>query len=201
MLSRIAILFIGIAVALPGMQLAATPRVDATISTMFWRGQIEAGGPEMTFNGTVQEVVAQIHKIKPDFPAGLNVSRSTPLPNDDDGHAVDCYVGGRGTATVSVILDGIKYLHGLPGNCGVSAGNQGYNTCARISCSYNSAIWLCSDHGQEVLWPCSALGDIAQNDCFTCQGGSGGSQQWGQGREKWPEQAGGFHVDIGEDSC
>ncbi|KAK8079396.1 hypothetical protein PG997_007214 [Apiospora hydei] len=195
MLNLIAILFVGLAAALPGMQLATAPRADAPISKMIWRGQIEAGRPEMSFNGTVQEVVAQIRLIKPDFPAGLNTS--TPLPNKDDGHEVQCGVGGSGTADVTYINDGINYLHGIPGNCGVSAGNPG--TCARISCSYNSGIWLCSENGQQVLWSCSALGDIAENDCFTCQGGSGGSGEWCRGREKWP--ANNFHVDVGEDSC
>ncbi|KAK8092370.1 uncharacterized protein PG998_014855 [Apiospora kogelbergensis] len=201
MLTRIVILFVGIAAALPGMQLVATPRANAAISPMYWRGQIEAGGPEMTFNGTIQEVVAQIRKIKPDFPSGLEIPTSGPQAKDDDPHEVDCWVGGGGPATVIYIKQGIQYLRSIPGNCGVSAGDQGYNTCARISCSYDSGIWLCSDQGQEVLWPCSSLGDIADNDCFKCWKGEDSPEGVCQGREKWPEQAGGFHVDIGVADC
>jgi len=52
--SIISILFVGIAAALPGMKLSTTPRANATIVPMYWRGQIEAGAPEMTFNGTIQ---------------------------------------------------------------------------------------------------------------------------------------------------
>ncbi|KAK8091339.1 hypothetical protein PG994_000844 [Apiospora phragmitis] len=194
MLSRIVIFFVGLAAALPGMQLTTAPRADATISKMIWRGQIEAGGPEMNFTGTIQEVVAQIRQIKPDFPAGLN--SSMPLPSKDDGHEVDCNVGGSGAANPTYINDGIDYLHVIPGNCGVSAGNPG--TCARISCSYNAGIWLCSENGQEVLWSCYALGDIAENDCFSCIGGDG-KGDWCSGREKWPEHN--FHVDVGWVDC
>lgn len=54
MLSRMFFLFTGLAAALPGVQLTAAPPADATISKMIWRGKIEEGGPEMSFNGTIQ---------------------------------------------------------------------------------------------------------------------------------------------------
>lgn len=69
MLTRIVILFVGIAAALPGMQLVATPRANATISPMYWRGQIEAGGPEMTFNGTIQVISHAVDLDSVPFPA------------------------------------------------------------------------------------------------------------------------------------
>lgn len=56
MLSRIFFLFTGLAAALPGMQLTSTPPAGTTISQMIWRGQIEEGGPEMSFNGTIQVI-------------------------------------------------------------------------------------------------------------------------------------------------
>ncbi|KAK8127251.1 hypothetical protein PG984_008359 [Apiospora sp. TS-2023a] len=148
MLSRIFLLFTGLAAALPGMQLAKAPRAGATITDMIWRGQIEVGGPEMNFSGTIQEVVAQIKQINPDFPAGLNTSLS--FKQDDkpnDGHQVQCGIGGDAGdhAYVNDIWAGIDYLHGIPGNCGVNAGPR--NTCSRVSCSWNSGIWLCSDNG------------------------------------------------------
>ncbi|KAK7928368.1 hypothetical protein PG985_005366 [Apiospora marii] len=196
MLNLILVLFAVLAAAVPGMQLTTAPPADATVSKMIWRGQIEEGGPEMNFNGTIQEVVAQIKQIKPDFSLNRTSSASDHLSGKNDGHEVDCWTGGSGTADVNYINDGIDYLHGISGNCGVSAGNAG--TCARISCSYNSGIWLCSNDGQEVLWSCHALGDIAQNDCFSCQGGDG-NNAWCQGREKW--DANNFHVDVGSDKC
>ncbi|KAK7981400.1 hypothetical protein PG988_003638 [Apiospora saccharicola] len=148
MLSLIFLLFTSLAAALPGMQLARAPRVGATITDMIWRGQIEVGGPEMNFSGTIQEVVAQIKQINPDFPAGLN--NSLPFKQDDkpnDGHQVQCDIGGDadGGAYLSDIWAGIDYLHGIPGNCGVNAGPP--NSCSRVSCSWNSGIWLCSDNG------------------------------------------------------
>ncbi|PWY90681.1 hypothetical protein BO70DRAFT_358131 [Aspergillus heteromorphus CBS 117.55] len=55
-----------------------------------------------------------------------------------------CDIPGRLSETAETvwIRDGISYLKGLEGTCGVSAGPA---ACARISCSYDSGIYLCND--------------------------------------------------------
>ena len=51
-----------------------------------------------------------------------------------------------GNAHVPAIQDGIGYLNSLNGGCWVNP-----RSCARISCSYNSAIFLCNDVSQFTL--------------------------------------------------
>ncbi|KAK8112448.1 hypothetical protein PG984_012974 [Apiospora sp. TS-2023a] len=126
-----------------------------------WRGNITADGPIYEFNGTVQEIYAQIQAANPDYklmevphkhsasPHTLKVSSTQcDSPNDDDwGYAV----GDR-------IIDGINYLRGLTGDCGVTPG-----PCGRVSCSWDSAISWCWDNPTGgYTTKCSALADYAQ---------------------------------------
>ncbi|KAK8063184.1 hypothetical protein PG996_007836 [Apiospora saccharicola] len=96
-----------------------------------WRGNITVDGPIYEFNGTVQVSSTQCDS-----------------PNDDDwGYAV----GDR-------IIDGINYLRGLTGDCGVTPG-----PCGRVSCSWDSAISWCWDNPTGgYTTKCSALADYAQ---------------------------------------
>jgi hypothetical protein len=58
----------------------------------------------------------------------------------------------------------IKYLKSLSGNCGVNA-----RSCARISCSWTDAIWLCNDNDYYIQPSCKYLADYAGNIIGKCQ--------------------------------
>ena len=71
-----------------------------------------------------------------------------------------CDVGGTGVVVTDPIDEGIKYLHGISGDCKVDAGPR---VCSRVSCSYSAAIWLCNDTKEDLWIPCSKVGDYAQD--------------------------------------
>ncbi|KUJ09226.1 uncharacterized protein LY89DRAFT_598214 [Mollisia scopiformis] len=74
-----------------------------------------------------------------------------------------------GNADAGLIQDGINYLSGLQGGCCV-----GPTSCVRISCSWNSAIFLCNDNGYTICPNCGYLATYASdmiNDCSSWNGG------------------------------
>lgn len=126
-------------------------------------------GTMVNLTGTVQEVYAQIIKINPDFK--LNVpdhKLEDDVPNDDPTGSSDtpyalCYhtlhnTYGWNSADESRIKEGISYLRGVPGQPHAS---PGHGQCSRVSCSYNAAIYWCSDHADAFSLP--SFGVIA--DC------------------------------------
>jgi hypothetical protein len=58
----------------------------------------------------------------------------------------------------------IKYLRSLSGRCGVNA-----RSCARISCSWTDAVWLCNDNDHYIEPSCRYLADYAANIMNACQ--------------------------------
>jgi hypothetical protein len=65
-----------------------------------------------------------------------------------------------------MILDGIAYLQSLGfGNCGVPAGPR---VCSRISCSYDSGIWLCNDNAWHIQPSCTYLASYAEDIVSRC---------------------------------
>lgn len=97
-------------------------------------------GPEgevLTFNGTVEDVVKQVLEVNPDYnfnatDTGIE-ARGWP---DRRVARTDCNF--RDFARGYWINEGIKYLRYLNGRWGLDAGE-----CTRVSCSWNSAIWVC----------------------------------------------------------
>jgi len=77
--------------------------------------------------------------------------------NGIDG--INCDAGGVGATNVRPIEDGIAYLRGIPGLCVVPRGPY---VCSRVSCSWNSGIWLCNDKRETLRVPCAKIGDYAQ---------------------------------------
>ncbi|KUJ14763.1 uncharacterized protein LY89DRAFT_720238 [Mollisia scopiformis] len=76
-----------------------------------------------------------------------------------DGPPLCCLVTGQDwqVCRTDVIRTGIWYLKNLNGLCGVGA-----RSCVRISCSHNSAIYLCSDPS------CTYLAGFAQDIVNVC---------------------------------
>lgn len=145
-----------VAVAAPAAQ--ESPIKGYTIVPTAW----EFDGPDgqvIQLNGTVQEVVAQLDELVPNSrakpmasiaasPAASSSSESTtsedsPLKKRYDEAKLLCWVDRWGNAYVSAIQDGINYLNGVSGR---PWHNPGPGTCARVSCSYDSAIYWCNDN-------------------------------------------------------
>ncbi|KAI0382408.1 hypothetical protein F5Y04DRAFT_279698 [Hypomontagnella monticulosa] len=134
-------------------------------------GTIEEGGPEYTFHGTIEEIRAQILKIKPDFvpsaPSEEDQFNST-LAKRGDRASMNCGHVGKGwngDAESWLARERANYLKGLNGMCGV---NNGGGECSRISCAYNTGIWICNDTNGPLSKPCKYLGkqaDVIINEC------------------------------------
>lgn len=79
----------------------------------------------------------QVHKVNPDYDFDNNdgglEARGWP---DREVREKDCNRGKH--ARGYWIDEGIKYLRNLKGQCTLPE-----TTCSRVSCSWNSAIWVC----------------------------------------------------------
>lgn len=81
---------------------------------------------------------------------------------------MNCGWGGSGEASGTAIGDGITYLNSFgDGYCGL---DDGPYKCARVSCSYNSAIWLCNDNDTPLRVKCKDLEPFIRkihDECYT----------------------------------
>ncbi|EAQ91125.1 predicted protein [Chaetomium globosum CBS 148.51] len=131
-----------------------SPIEGYTIAPATW----EFNGPDgqtVQLNGTAQEVVAQFDVLVPNSRAQLIASitaASTSTSRHDENSLLEkcydetklhCWVGHWDYARLSAIQDGIDYLNGVPGR---PWHNPRPSTCARVSCSYGSAIYWCNDN-------------------------------------------------------
>lgn len=131
------------AAPIPGYQV-----VDAT-----WSFPAGANGETLKLNGTIQEVNAKVDRdypqLKRDFIPNAALDKRDMLPDPVWSEKALCPVPGTNghnwqRASVYRIYQGIDYLNGFRGSLSVDAGPQ---TCARVSCSWNSAIYWCNDVG------------------------------------------------------
>ncbi|PYI14289.1 hypothetical protein BO86DRAFT_99954 [Aspergillus japonicus CBS 114.51] len=147
-----------------------------TVVPMTYRGVITEGGDEVELSGTIEDVHQQIKRLNPDF----NVTQSLEAREADaEVHRILqkrnksnllCDIEGdhSETATYTWITKGIQYLLALDGVCKVGAGP---GTCARISCSYDSGIYLCNDNAWEIEPKCSYLATYAEDIMTQCYDG------------------------------
>ncbi|EPE27412.1 hypothetical protein GLAREA_04203 [Glarea lozoyensis ATCC 20868] len=91
-------------------------------------------------------------------PEKLNARNKSPPPLCNQN------IGNPWTPTdVLYINNGITYLRGK-GSCGVNP-----RSCARISCSYQAAIFLCNDRNDFIAPSCAYLASYAQDIVNRCQ--------------------------------
>lgn len=113
----------------------------------------------MTVRGTVQEAVAQMVELNPDFGHELGLDNLTDLVNFVAGAEANVDLGQASKraepedfkkvvcrkyppANSVPIWDGVRYLERLSGS---PANGPGPRACGRVSCSWNSAIFWCND--------------------------------------------------------
>ncbi|SPO01665.1 uncharacterized protein DNG_04338 [Cephalotrichum gorgonifer] len=133
-------------------EISAHEELEAEGFTIFepsFTGDFGPNGVTMTLNGTIEEVIGQAEAMQPGFTKKIN-KLIADRHNDAAGIAAgddswrhrlvatkDCALDGW--AKEYRILQGIDYLNSLP-NGVVQLEKYG---CSRVSCSYNSAIYLC----------------------------------------------------------
>ncbi|KAI1379996.1 hypothetical protein F4677DRAFT_442187 [Hypoxylon crocopeplum] len=147
---------------------------EYAIVPMTWKGAINEGGPEMAFNGTIEEVTTQIQATKPDFTweSLSKATGNTPTVNaskrETEDNKIICGVGGPNAIGVALalVLQQRDYLASLPGTCGVGGGPR---VCVRVSCSYRAAVWLCNDNAGGVEPRCSDLAAFVDDIAGKCQ--------------------------------
>ncbi|KAI0159841.1 hypothetical protein GGR57DRAFT_500161 [Xylariaceae sp. FL1272] len=153
-----------------------------TIADITWTMPIVEGGPEHTFQGTAQQVFAQVNDKRKQL--GLLVLDDSSLDDDIEAASNEtesalsarsdiesrsytksiCKVAAPSEAGKRAILDGVKYLNKLKSRCAM----DGPKKCGRISCSYESAIWWCNDNHGVSEYPCSEFGPLAQQVVDHC---------------------------------
>ncbi|KAL4962766.1 uncharacterized protein BDV14DRAFT_99136 [Aspergillus stella-maris] len=142
-----------------------------------WDVEVTPGGERITLNGTVEEVRRELLTLNPrweeDFAFTVS-GKDAAESDDDDGLLVkrtDFY-GAKyvcrkwSNARYKPISNGIKYLRGVSGR---PVAGPGPGNCARVSCSYDSAIWWCNDAKEsKTLNSFGSIADGAQyvlNNC------------------------------------
>ncbi|KAL2867414.1 uncharacterized protein BJX67DRAFT_85278 [Aspergillus lucknowensis] len=94
-----------------------------------------------------------------------NPLKTEPLAARDFDGEVSC--GGDLPAQRDSISDGIDYLNGVGGTPA-----QDPNSCGRVSCSYNSAIYMCNDNDEtQYLASFATLASGAQKILDECSSG------------------------------
>jgi hypothetical protein len=99
----------------------------------------------VTMTGSIQQVVAQLDKLNPNWKKDFNFNDTAVVPSKlakrDNFNSFFC--GGRWKGcSLSAIKEGITYLNGVTGQ---PRSGPGPGLCGRVSCSYKAAIWWCND--------------------------------------------------------
>ncbi|KAF3918253.1 hypothetical protein ABW21_db0200824 [Orbilia brochopaga] len=154
-------------VALLGFASAA-PLNDASaigsygFAPMIWSGPITPGGPEVQLNGTVQEIVAQIKVLNPEWKPLAPPAHALEA-RDWDGSPTCNQVEGIQLVNQSRMDEVINHLWGIGGNCG-APGHQ----CTNPSCAWHSGIWVCNDHNEVYTMPCAKVAEGARKIVTSC---------------------------------
>ncbi|KAI1269082.1 hypothetical protein F5Y18DRAFT_176142 [Xylariaceae sp. FL1019] len=209
--------FLTLVSAVPAMTL---PRLVDTVPAGYavgeinWTMPIVEGGPEHIFQGTAQQVFAQVNDKRQEL--GLP-SLDTPL--DDTvtaSNGTDPVLSARtdiksrtfsnsicgnpqsDAATKATILEGVRYLEKLKSRC-----SNLPKTCGRISCSYNSAIWWCNDNNGVSEYACSDFAPlalhVADECCWLRRGSSRRYKYWMTSGSAFDDRN--FHVDVRHARC
>ena len=143
---------------------------------MQWEVQAFVDGPKINITGTVEHVHSQLLKANPNYDVDFASFREHPAV---DTRSVEkrfgpvCGGGGYNwqPADWPHILSNIDYLRTVPGKPTMGPGP---GKCARVSCSYNDAVWWCNDNTNTFSLPSfSTIADCAQVLVDRCLGALG----------------------------
>ncbi|KAK6507774.1 hypothetical protein TWF481_006197 [Arthrobotrys musiformis] len=142
-----------------------TPSISMPLGSegsMHVKGPVVPGGPNMDFDGTVEEVIEKMGEMNPEWERQQGPGKA--LESRYWRGAPKCVnIGGKG-ALAHRIDEGVRHLEGLGSRiCSAPASD-----CSRVSCSYGSAIFLCSNRDRPADVPCERIGAAAKRireDC------------------------------------
>ncbi|KAK4103487.1 hypothetical protein N658DRAFT_484419 [Parathielavia hyrcaniae] len=160
----------------PGSALDKT-LAGRALSPMQWRGQLEAGRPEVHLKGdTFEDIEKQAKALNPNYSifaprnataqAEALAARKQALSSRQT-QAVHCGWPPNWAAANDWyrVQEGINYLRGITGDC---YQNPGPGACGRVSCSWQNAIYYCNDNNYGIWEPCRWIGDVAAEIADAC---------------------------------
>ncbi|KAJ6445643.1 hypothetical protein O9K51_00404 [Purpureocillium lavendulum] len=157
--------------------LAAGPPDGSHVAVSSGEHEVKPGGPRVAVDGNIQQVPAQLLKLKG---SGANGTSSTPQRRDQKGDwagsqfKVRCARSGSSEAAeVARIEKGVAELRGVGGQPKMSAGP---GECKTASCSHNSAISWCNNNWANTELPAfSFIAEGAELILKDCKRGPNGS--------------------------
>ncbi|KAI0383419.1 hypothetical protein F5Y04DRAFT_279124 [Hypomontagnella monticulosa] len=122
-----------------GVSLDTASLNGRTVAPFVIRGIIDSSGIEKTFNGTIQEIDAQIRSLNPDF------SWERFQPSAQGTRSVSTQFKRQKLNLPPAPRKGIEstrdWLNNLASSLSVSA-----QQCTKFSCTGNTALWFCNDN-------------------------------------------------------
>ncbi|KAH8879273.1 hypothetical protein GQ53DRAFT_854953 [Thozetella sp. PMI_491] len=142
------------AILLAKIQATTAPIPGYGVTDFTWEIETAPGGSKTNVTGTVQEIVANISAINPNWKNDFNLSESG-LPHKRlsvpfTGILCNIRISEWYVARRSAIRDGVAYLNSISGT---PTNGPGPGNCGRVSCSYQSAIWWCNDETVSLSLP------------------------------------------------
>ncbi|KAI1768121.1 hypothetical protein GGR53DRAFT_462646 [Hypoxylon sp. FL1150] len=125
-----------------------------TVVPFSMSGAIEPGGENLTFNGTVNSIFAQIQKIKPDF--HWTDFQPARQPTREQQEKIICNIPNVDSADRFAALTGYDYLKTIDQPCEI---DRGPRKCVLLYCYLSATIWLCNDSENHISLSCADLGD------------------------------------------
>ncbi|KAH7310790.1 hypothetical protein B0I35DRAFT_514784 [Stachybotrys elegans] len=128
---------------------ATSPIEGYEVEEASWEIEVEAGKPSV-FNGTVEQVMAQLEIEYPDIAASAlqSISKEPAAKAETSLTKRDRTVCGNFSyAAAHRIQEAIDRLRGLPGRPSLGPGPR---RCAQVSCNSNAAVWWCNDNNYQV---------------------------------------------------
>ncbi|KAL8850858.1 MAG: hypothetical protein Q9221_004171 [Calogaya cf. arnoldii] len=120
-------------------------------------------------NGTVQNIFEKLGDAAPKVEIAKREDKTDTLEaRDKPKHSTNVVTGiqcnpGGDSASVEEIKEGIEKLKKLGGECYVNP-----RSCAKISCEWRSAIFLCNDRDDIIAPNCKLLARDAEDILGAC---------------------------------
>ena len=107
-------------------------------------GPVFKDGPNITFTGTPEAFYNKVHELNPNYDTDFQDVIAAQGSEDElegvDATAAKTFCYHDDYASTQPIKNGIKYLNSLSASCGSIR-----RFCTRVSCSYDSGIYLCNN--------------------------------------------------------
>ncbi|CCF34579.1 hypothetical protein CH063_06546 [Colletotrichum higginsianum] len=115
-------------------------------------------GEKVVLNGTIEQVVAELKEINPDYSPFSSdslaqadasfLSSTVQLPEIYPRDKVLCNMPKWGFVDTYSSDRGYSHLLGVRGR---PRGDPGPGNCGRVSCGYKAAVWFCNDNKRHIV--------------------------------------------------